>query len=373
MGLEIHISSIVRILGQAAIIVYAYSWVIRTVEGRALRSLAVGLLFGLGGVLSMGDPIHWMPGVFHDGRSILLVLVPIYGGPIATLVAATMMGVFRLLLGGIGAEGGTVGIVAVALTGYGLTRLPQHWIGQGWRRSVLFGVATMSSLIVLAFLPADVARELFFSATVPVTIANLLGVVLLSELLERERYRIRIQRALENEASVDPLTKLPNRRVLQREGDRCSKIAETNRIPFSIIMIDIDHFKKINDSWGHSFGDTVLARVADVIRQTIRKTDVAARYGGEEIVLLLPNTSEKFAAIVAEKIRSNVEATVLVADHERINVTVSLGIACSHQPSTNFKQILEAADKALYLAKAAGRNCVEMAKSAEMPVHNSYN
>lgn len=364
MEIQMHLPSLVRVLGQVAIIVYAYSWVIRTIERGVLKSIAVGLLFGLGGILSMGDPIRWMPGVFQDGRSILLVLTPIYGGLVGTVVAAVMMGLFRFMIGGMGAAGGIAGILIVATAGYVLTLLPRQWVGIGWKRSALFGLATTTSLVVLAFLPWPIARELLLSATLPVTVVNILGVLLLSDLLERERYRIGIQRALENEASLDPLTKLPNRRVLQREGDRCSKEAGIRQTPFSIIMLDIDHFKRINDSWGHSFGDTVLARVADVIRWTVRKTDIAARYGGEEIVVLLPNTNMEAAGIVAEKIRSDIEATILMFDHEAIHVTVSIGIACSHEPSADFKQVLDAADKALYRAKAAGRNRVELAEAA---------
>ncbi|MGV1757412.1 GGDEF domain-containing protein [Rhizobium sp. P44RR-XXIV] len=364
MEIQTHLPSLVRVLGQVAIIVYAYSWVIRTIERGVLKSVAVGLLFGLGGILSMSDPIQWMPGIFQDGRSILLVLTPIYGGVVGTVVAAVMMGVFRFLVGGMGAAGGVAGILIVAIVGYLLTLVPRQWIGTGWKRSALFGLATMTSLVVLVLLPWPVARELLLSATLPVTIVNILGVVLLSDLLERERYRIGIQRALENEASLDPLTKLPNRRVLQREGDRCSKEAGTRRIPFSIIMLDIDHFKKINDNWGHSFGDTVLARLADVIRQTVRKTDIAARYGGEEIVVLLPNTDMRAAGNLAEKIRNDIETTVLMFEQETIHVTVSIGIACSHEPSADFKHVLEAADKALYRAKASGRNRVELAETA---------
>lgn len=229
---------------------------------------------------------------------------------------------------------------------------------------MLFGLATISSFVVLAFLPTPVAHDLFLSAAAPVMIANVAGVFLLSDLLAREKYRVRIQRALENEASVDPLTRLPNRRVLQRAGDNCTKEAETKRIPYSIIMLDIDHFKKINDTWGHSVGDTVLAKVADVIRQKVRKTDVAARYGGEEIVILLPNTSEQDATAVAEKIRMKIEDTALSVDHESIKVTVSMGIACAVTPTIEFKAVLEAADKALYRAKIAGRNRVEISFAA---------
>ena len=126
MEIEYHFASFVRVLGQVAVIVYAFSWVTRTVERGVLRSVAVGLLFGVGGILSMSDPIRWMPGVFQDGRSVLLVLTPIYGGPIGTVAAVIMMALFRLAAGGIGAVGGVAGILAVAFTGYVLTLLPRQ-------------------------------------------------------------------------------------------------------------------------------------------------------------------------------------------------------------------------------------------------------
>ena len=179
MEIETHLVSLIRVLGQVAIIVYAYSWVIRIVERGALKSAAVGLLFGLVGILSMGDPIQWMPGVIQDGRSILLVLIPIYGGLLGTIVAAAMMALFRFMVGGMGAMGGVAGIAIVAAAGYALSLLPRQWTGTGWKRSALFGLATCTSLVVLLFLPWVVARALLLSAALPVTIVNILGVMLL--------------------------------------------------------------------------------------------------------------------------------------------------------------------------------------------------
>ncbi|MBX4901156.1 GGDEF domain-containing protein [Rhizobium bangladeshense] len=125
-------------------------------------------------------------------------------------------------------------------------------------------------------------------------------------------------------------------------------------------MIDIDYFKKINDTWGHSVGDSVLSKVADTIRAAIRKTDIAARYGGEEIVILLPYTPLN----VAEKIRRQVEAGNIVVDGQEIKVTVSLGIASADADAPDFQAGLKDADTTLYRAKAAGRNRCEMSAAA---------
>ncbi|MBX4887654.1 diguanylate cyclase [Rhizobium bangladeshense] len=354
----------IRILGVAALIVYGYSWVARTIDRSLLKRAAIGLLFGTGGVISMHDPVVMMPGLIYDARSILLILSPLYGGPIGMIVAALMMIAHRLMIGGIGAMGGSVSILVVAGTGYLFTLMPRSWLGAGWRRSLLLGLATVSSFVVLAFLPPPVAIELFQKAALPVMLANVAGVMLLSDLFHREKERVRILRALENEASVDPLTKLPNRRFFQRAADRCAEEAGSKRIPFSVIMIDIDYFKKINDTWGHSVGDSVLSKVANTIRAAIRKTDIAARYGGEEIVILLPYTRRQDALNVAEKIRRQVEAGNIVVDGQEIKVTVSLGIASADADAPDFQAALKDADTALYRAKAAGRNRCEMSAAA---------
>lgn len=275
-----------------------------------------------------------------------------------------MMGVHRLALGGIGATGGAVGVIVVALCGYVSMLIPRRRIGTGWMRSLLLGIATVSSFIVLVFLPPDVAKDLFLRAAAPVMLANILGVLLLVDLLEREKQRVRIVRALENEASVDPLTKLPNRRVFERAADRCADEAGNRGRPFSIIMLDVDHFKKINDTWGHNVGDTVLSRVADLIRRTVRKTDIAARYGGEEIIILLPDTEERQASTVAEKIRHAIQSEDLIVANTAIKVTVSIGVAAVESGTTDVRATIEAADKALYRAKGAGRNRVELANAA---------
>ncbi|WP_086996060.1 GGDEF domain-containing protein [Rhizobium sullae] len=358
------VAAYIRVLALAVLVVYAYAWVIRTVGQRLTRGVAAGLLFGLGGILSMNDPIVMRPGLIYDARSILLILSPIYAGPIGTVIAAAMMGAHRFVLGGVGATGGAVSVVLVALCGYASTFIPRHRVGTGWVRSLLLGLTTISSFIVLVFLPPDVASDLLLSAAAPVMLANILGVLLLADLLEREKQRVRMVRALENEASVDPLTKLPNRRVFQRAADRCAKEASNRGRPFSIIMLDVDHFKKINDTWGHSVGDTVLSKVADLIRQTVRKTDIAARYGGEEIVILLPNTEGRDASTVAEKLRHAIESEDLIVGDIAIKVTVSIGVSAVDTDNTNIRATIEAADKALYRAKTAGRNRVELANAA---------
>jgi diguanylate cyclase (GGDEF)-like protein len=123
-------------------------------------------------------------------------------------------------------------------------------------------------------------------------------------------------------------------------------------------MIDIDHFKRVNDRYGHPAGDVVIRKVGTIINDTIRTTDKVARFGGEEFVVLLNDNNAAGAAIIAERIRQTVASTVFEADNDRLLATISIGIAEAEKFDTDIDRIIERADRALYEAKSRGRNCV---------------
>lgn len=143
--------------------------------------------------------------------------------------------------------------------------------------------------------------------------------------------------------------------------EKMEQSAATER-PLCVIMTDIDHFKKFNDTYGHSCGDAVLKQVARLIQAHTRAADVAARYGGEEFCVLLPDTDRAHAAMIAERIRSSVAGTVTEYDDLRLSVNISLGVA-QFDPSRDLsaKSIIDRADKALYRSKQEGRNRVTLA------------
>ncbi len=170
---------------------------------------------------------------------------------------------------------------------------------------------------------------------------------------------------IEEMARIDTLTKIPNRMCFNENFLRETKRAIRNKTSLSLLLCDIDYFKKINDILGHVAGDYILEMVATVIaRSVFRSTDMVARYGGEEFIVLLPETSPQDALIVAERIRSSVEKANLKHPDSSCseNVTISIGIT-TVEPDSNatesiMKSIIEMADKSLYEAKRNGRNCV---------------
>ncbi len=162
---------------------------------------------------------------------------------------------------------------------------------------------------------------------------------------------------LEELSRVDPLTGLANRRhfmeCLEREFARTVRYGG----PLAFVMADLDHFKSINDRFGHQVGDDALIIVAQRLREGVRDQDIVGRYGGEEFGLILPETSLVGSAVVAERCRMLIEQSPISADGQRFELTVSLGAAaCPHEAISTPDDLIRIADDALFKAKAAGRN-----------------
>ncbi|MDO6514597.1 MULTISPECIES: diguanylate cyclase [unclassified Neptuniibacter] len=158
-------------------------------------------------------------------------------------------------------------------------------------------------------------------------------------------------------ASTDPLTKLFNRRHFNIAANHLLEKIKLSRQPASIAIIDIDHFKKINDTYGHALGDKAIKSVANMIKGQCRNEDILARYGGEEFVILMPGTSLKESYNVVERIRKALENSSITIDkNQLINFTISVGVAEINLDKPNLQNTIDQADKALYRAKDNGRN-----------------
>jgi len=174
-----------------------------------------------------------------------------------------------------------------------------------------------------------------------------------------ERLRDNVQHSMEL-AIFDPLTSLYNRRYMESHSISLVERAAEHGKSVSMLIIDIDHFKSINDTYGHSAGDEVLREFADRLRSCVRGIDLACRFGGEEFVVVMPDTDIGVASKVAERIRRRIAGEPFTVDRgaRTIDVTISVGLASRHNQNDTAAVILQRADQALYRAKGAGRNRV---------------
>ena len=169
-----------------------------------------------------------------------------------------------------------------------------------------------------------------------------------------------LNQELQVQANTDVLTDLYNRRYLEKTLYK--EVSRRNRYSdsLSIALIDVDHFKAINDTHGHSGGDTVLKIISAALKDCVRESDVVGRYGGEEFLVILPNTSPESAMLFAERIRSSINERKIVLNDIECQVAISIGISGveSRFPELDVTNLVTSADQALYAAKGAGRNCI---------------
>ena len=234
--------------------------------------------------------------------------------------------------------------------------------GTAWGNAVMvmavvgiFVFGTLSDMLPQSAWPSGLSAPqdrmvlvILASVVVSVLSAFLMGYIVVMRLVRR----------LEHLSHHDALTGLLNRRaieyLLDREDQRLQRFGD----PYAVLLIDVDHFKRINDRLGHAAGDAVLCAVARTLQLKAREVDRVARYGGEEFCVLLPHTVHEGAMQAAERLREAVQHTAIPWNDELISVSVSTGVACAAAPGETLQSLLSRADEALYQAKAEGRNRV---------------
>jgi diguanylate cyclase (GGDEF)-like protein len=174
---------------------------------------------------------------------------------------------------------------------------------------------------------------------------------------------LRLRESLRMESIRDPLTDLYNRRYMEESLEREARRAKRNHSSIGIIMLDIDHFKRFNDTHGHEAGDVALKELGALLQSSIRGEDIACRYGGEEFLLILPDTTLKIAEKRAEELLSQVRKLNIAYQGEFFHFTVSVGVSAFFEDSPSVQEVINAADKALYQAKEKGRNQVVVVSS----------
>ncbi len=178
----------------------------------------------------------------------------------------------------------------------------------------------------------------------------------------------RLQDMLEQQSFLDGLTGLWNRAYLDRRLEAELNVADRYGRPLSVVMTDVDNFKPINDTHGHLFGDIVLQGISECLSASARRSDIVARYGGEEFGILLTDTNLKAAEYVSERLRASIESRLYEARSEAIRVTASFGVSCTEDIECELTpgSMIQAADRALYASKEAGRNCIHLFRRGEL-------
>jgi len=211
---------------------------------------------------------------------------------------------------------------------------------------------------LIAFTQNDKEFISMSSYFISLSIINITNIITtLSEhnnILEKE-INIRTEKLTEL-ANKDPMTKLFNRRYLQDITSHIINISNRLNNPIGIMLIDIDNFKKINDKYGHAIGDKVIISLANIFENNTRQSDISIRFGGEEFVIILPNTNKENTLKLANKIKNDVENFILKVKDETVSFTISIGITIVNKKDKTFENSLSIADKALYISKENGKN-----------------
>lgn len=227
----------------------------------------------------------------------------------------------------------------------------------------LFAPPVALALGIMAI--ADVGRFVFVNAACFLALTMMVGWLLAKVMEDSYRRSYELEQALLRESRIDPLTGVLNRRALEEQGFAELSLCRRHGQPFAVLMIDIDHFKDINDRYGHPVGDQVLCAVAAACRGLIRESDRFGRWGGEEFLALLPETARAPAFALADRMRQAVANAGFEFGGDVQRVTVSIGVAGDDVPAEDgttvaWATVVKAADVAMYAAKAAGRNRVEL-------------
>ena len=239
----------------------------------------------------------------------------------------------------------------------------------GSNRASLIKLLLFTILLLTTFIVIDIfsientankmqhsVEKIYFYTSI---VGTFLGLYIVMMFFSMELSRTKQQ--LQHMAEFDFLTNLNNRRSLLQYGSYIFKLAAEHQQIFSVLLFDIDHFKKVNDSFGHAAGDMVLKEVCQLIKKTFRDNDYSARYGGEEFAVVLLEANAEKAMTAAEKIRKVVEEHVFfINEQQSIQLTISIGICVYNRSLNSFDQVLNNSDNALYEAKENGRNCIRM-------------
>ncbi|WML58815.1 diguanylate cyclase [Neobacillus sp. PS2-9] len=328
---------------------------------KGLKTLFFAVVAIFTGWCSMFFGIHLNDSVIFDLRFVPIIIAALhYRTPLTMLAIGVGIGLLRLSFGvNTAAIVGFMNMVVLSLSAILLIRISKNW---GHYKKVLFIVLMLNllnTIITMIFGVISVKNYLLLILPTALPMNILFSLLLLWIVKDlKNEYIHKIE--LWNRANKDPLTKAYNRRAFKHFYQEYV-FEKKETYPLSLAFIDIDHFKRVNDTYGHLVGDVILEKVSGLVSDHIRDADILARYGGEEFVVILPSCTKEQGISVMEGIRQTIENHPFLVNDLTIHITLSVGMASTE--TTPPKHLLKTADDAVYQAKENGRNLVQYGDS----------
>ncbi|MDS1029286.1 diguanylate cyclase [Bacillota bacterium LX-D] len=322
-----------------------------------LLKALVGVICGILGILLMIYCVKVDKTIIIDFRNIAIIMAGMLGGTVSIAVSALMIGLFRIFHYGINTSSITALIVAV-LVGIGISIIFRKKVSmpRKWFYSISYCLI-ISSIALSILLWKDNIKILHTLCLY--IVGTIVAALIVYKYMEYLQGITKLFKTLKEESAKDYLTGLNNVRQFDRLFNQMAEELTYGNEPISLLFIDIDFFKKVNDTYGHKEGDRVLKELGKILIQTCRACDIVSRNGGEEFSVILKDCSVEEAVEIAERIRHTVEEhDFILSNGKVIHISISIGISTYPETVKKFSEIMEQADTALYKAKGAGRNKV---------------
>lgn len=319
-------------------------------HSRAHQKFA-GMILGAGAVLVSLQPIMSVSGVQNDPRNLLVGFAAAMFGPLAGMITFLMAAATRYHEAAPSANVCVFSLFVAGCAGLAWRHFTRNVERKRVVHFIILGLTISLSYLSTFLLPSDHWPGIFMTAVPVLIVTNILGAMVLGGLLERHRHQANRERELFDQATFDPLTGAMNRRAFETEYENSVLSRASSGVAF--IMVDLDHFKDVNDTRGHAVGDRVLVGVSKILQRSIRDSDLSARFGGDEFVLCLPDIDVSDVTRIVDRIRKSI--ATFGRDGFGLDLTVSIGVSWSEK-AQRLEAVFEIADKSLLQAKANGKN-----------------
>lgn len=316
--------------------------------------MSYGISGGILGIILILFSYKITPDILFDFRCIAIILAAIYGGFLPALVSGLIIAAFRLFYIGIDPVSiFSAAIILITSVACGLITKSRIQFLTKWVYMYLF----YCTIKTFEFSQLLGSKSALGNTLVYIWVGNFVIVFLIYNLAKNYDTFVFLYKKYKLEALTDSLTGLSNVRFFNDKLTSNIEDAKIKHESLSLILFDIDHFKSVNDTYGHPAGDAILKELGSLIQSLSRKSDIISRIGGEEFTILLPHCNKALASYIAERIRAEIEQhNFILPDGSIIHITVSVGLAAYSDSTNSPEKIFNAVDKALYTAKFSGRN-----------------